>query len=95
MAAFNGLEETLDLLEADWDLYTNGHIVFCLGAIDISIGSRVDEAGDFLGEDMALVAKSLVLPVDVIWVVAEVTLAGVKLEPLDNVVLIIVYWTRE
>lgn len=91
-AALDGFQQTPDLIISSWNLNTNKFVVFLDCAVSLTLGV-VNVASDFLGKTVSLVAKLLVMTVDLVWVVAVGTLACVHLEVIGGPALGGVHWT--
>lgn len=76
-AASDGLQEAPDFVVPSWDLDADELAVLLDGGVGSAVSSVVDVAGDFLSQTVALVAELVVAAVDLVWVLAVGTLAGV------------------
>lgn len=78
--AFDGLQETTNLLVTRWNLDADKLVVFLGGGVGLAIGVVVEESGNLLGETVADLAELLVLAVDFIGIVAVDTLLSMELK---------------
>lgn len=94
-AAFNGLQEAADLDVASGNLNADKLVVLLDGGVGVAVGLVVDEAGDVLSKTMSYIAELLVVAVDLVWVVAVGTLAGVCLEVVGGPGLGGIHWAGD